>query len=151
MCVSLLMTSDNKRKGYALDIPLRPIAYQDSPKEDNILCPDCEELIGFYEKHLASEFYYYHRDKEKSNTITQSYLANGILKVSYNNNSVLQIKRALASMLFRAHITSLPFSYDLSLTFEQVEILRSFLLCDTEDLACDIYVITSNDIRFTYN
>src|SRR5271157_2815617 len=54
-----LFFNSTGNKGYIIMDYNKYIPVQDSPKEDFILCPDCEKLISDrYETYMANNFYY---------------------------------------------------------------------------------------------
>lgn len=154
MCEKILLT-DNKRQGFKIDknaAGKKHKPYQDTPKENHILCKECESKIGKFERQFANEFYNIFKLSKSQNLFpfTKHDDRTNFIKcesVDYNN-----FKLTVYSMLFRASISSLPFFGNTTLHNNQIELLRQVLNNEIAfvDLPLIIYTPT-NDTKYTHN
>ena len=155
MGVTILENPDGKRKGFKLDNDLNFLkqkAQQDSPKENYILCPECENELGKHERKLANEFYYKFKKSEHDKDFPRTLLSNGIQRTSNENVDYTAFKLATYGILFKVSISTLPYFSDSKITDEQREMLRQILNKERDFNDISIVLLTSeNDINFTEN
>lgn len=155
--VSLIETTGGKRKGFRIDskslnkkgkIPVM----QDTPKENYILCKKCEGEIGKLEYEFAREFYNDFKTSTSSPTIIKKPASKGYSYIVVPNVEYINFKSTLYSMLWRAHISSLPYFSDLNLSSNTAETLRKILNKESGFVDIPMFVITSeNDPDKTKN
>ncbi|PQJ09610.1 hypothetical protein CJD36_016860 [Flavipsychrobacter stenotrophus] len=127
------------RKGFSLDSDTilkqegdqvvlgRTKTIQDSPKENYILCPECETYLGVVES-LSRDTFITWRDKVALNEFSLITVIPGELKVLECTSSNPRIIRLFAYSLFwRASISSLDLFAEYSLPCDIEEELRSTL------------------------
>ena len=152
---SMLITHDNKRKGFKIDSESadkiqKP--FQDTPKEDNILCTSCEKYLAAKEREFANSFYKKFKDPEFYQEFS-SFVTNGGIKYKCCSNvDYCNFKLVIYSMLFRASISSLPYFSDTKLNNVQIEKLRQIIRREIAFEDISIIAITSeSDNKSTNN
>lgn len=144
--VSLLTTKDGKRKGFksneiAVGKKVKP--YQDTPKADYILCPNCEAIFGEIERIFANEFFNkYKTDKQKIQS-TRLFSVNGYEFICPKNVNYENFKLLFYSIIWRTKISSLEYFYDTDLSEERTEQLREILNKEIEFEDIPIIVLTT--------
>jgi hypothetical protein len=155
MGVTILENPDGKRKGFKLDNDpnfLNQKPQQDTPKENYILCPECESIFGKFERKLANEFYYKFKRPEHDKDFPRVFLPNGILRASNKNVDYTNFKLATYGIFFKVSISELPYFNDSRITNGQRERLRQILNNETDFEDISIVLLTSeNDQEFTRN
>lgn len=155
MGVTLLTTTDNKRKAYIADKiyeESNPKEEQDTPKVANILCCECESKIGALERIFANQFFHSTRAsalRKNTNTErkTKSIRVLTHSKVDYNN-----FKLVVYSMLYRALVSNHIVFSDLNVTEQHKESIRKVLNNETAFIDIPLYVIISeSDTSFGEN
>lgn len=155
MGVTLLENLDGTRKGFKVDNDpnfLKQVPQQDTPKEDHLLCPICENALGKFERKLANEFYYKFKNPRYYKDFPKIYLPNGILRASIQNIDYETLKLALYGIFFKVSNSSLPYFADSRITMEQRETLRQILNSEKKFEDISMVILTSeNDQEFTKN
>lgn len=155
MGVKILESPEGKRKGFKIDNDpnfLKQKPQQDSPKEDNILCPDCEGNLGKLERKLANEVYYKFKYSEFDKEFVRINLPNGIIRVSGKKVDYVSFKLAAYGIFFKVAISKLPYFLDFRMTEEHKEVLRQILNRERTFEDIPLTVLTSeNDQEFTRN
>ena len=154
MCENILLF-ENKRQGFKIDKEAagkKQKPYQDTPKENHILCKECESKIGKLERQFANEFYRIFDLSKTQNifSVTKFDDKTNLVKcetVDYNN-----FKLTVYSKLFRASISSLPFFENTILRDTQFEILRQILNKEIDFIDLPLIIFTpTNDKKYIYN
>lgn len=155
MGVTILENPDGKRKGFKLDNDpnfLNQKPQQDTPKENYILCPECESRLGKFERKLANEFYYKFKKPGHDKDFSRVFLPNGIQRASNKNVDYKNFKLAAYGVFFKVSISALPYFSDSRINSEQRERLRQILNNETDFEDISIILLTSeNDQEFTKN
>jgi len=126
-----LETDNNKRRGYNLDsakiMDGKPKIIQDSPKEDFILCEDCESFFGILEG-ISSTTFSNLKDKIENGEYLLQSTQFGLEYVDVSTADKSTIFLLIYSVFWRASISGLDFfeNFKLSPNFE--EELRVILL-----------------------
>lgn len=153
--ISILITPDNKRKGYRIDNETagkKQKHSQDSPKENYILCTSCEGYLGTLEREFANDFYKKFKHPKFNKEFPSSIINEDIKYISCLNVDYQNFKLVVYSMLFRASISSLPFFSDTILEDNQAEKLRQILTGEIDFEDIPILAITSeSDKKYTHN
>ncbi|MBN4081734.1 hypothetical protein JYU23_01245 [bacterium AH-315-C07] len=151
----MLETSDGKRKGFDLkdyEGIKTPRVFQDSPKEDYLLCKGCEKKIGEWEGQFASEFFNKFKNEKHNNEFTWLKTSRGIKYGISPDIDYLNFKLTCYSMLWRAHISAHTCFADLRITEERGEEIRQVLNEETNFIDYPMYIVTpENDDRHTEN
>lgn len=150
MGVSLLSTQDGKRKGFEIaDKEENLKSFQDSPKEDYLLCPKCESDIGKLESYFAKHFFNEFKAQESYQKI---YSSKGYNYLTVNNLDYRKFKLTLYTILWRAAASSLPYFQDVKLTKIIEENLRSIINKEIDFIDYRLLVVTTDeDIDNTKN
>lgn len=128
MGVTMLITEKGLRKGYRISSHegINHNPFQDTPKDDFILCPECETFIARkYETPIAKEFYY-NRDNPKHffNVFHIPYHSYRVYyKIDYQ-----RFVKFLYSIIFRASISNLDYFANFHLSEEIENKLRRILI-----------------------
>ncbi|MEZ5055504.1 MAG: hypothetical protein R2879_00560 [Saprospiraceae bacterium] len=149
MGVSIAKTSDGKRKGFTIGEKGKVRVSQDSPKENYILCPNCESLIGKLETILANNLINNIKNAEflSEFSIEQH---SGYKKALIPTIKNKDLKRVILSMLLRAYITSRKEFSNCKLSPEQFQILRKAIL-DEDYTDVPMVILTSTDENYSSN
>lgn len=150
---SLIKTNSGKQKGFEIDIDSKNNKpFQDTPKEDFILCESCETKIGTLERQFANELYNKISYRDNSDFFTKKIAGNDVVFYECNNVDYKNFKFTIYSILFRAAISSLNFFCDTNLSFEQIEKLRQVLNHEIKFIDIPIIaVIPKDDKKHTYS
>src|SRR5690606_17582746 len=140
---------DGKRKGYSIRDAKDYTYGQDSPKEDYILCPLCEAAIGQLEANLANNLTKKIKNPSYSHEFPRMNVG-GFDKVLLPTIENKDLKQAILSMLFRAHITTLPEFSNCNLSDYQFALVRDNL-CGANYNDIPIIILTSFDQEYTKN
>jgi hypothetical protein len=155
MGVTILENPDGIRKGFKLDNDpnfLKQKSQQDTPKEDFILCPECESRLGKLERKLANDVYYKFKKQEFELEFPSTVLPNGIVKATGKNVDYTNFRLASFGIFFKVCISSLPYFIDSRIAKGQQEILRQILNNEKEFEDISIVILTSqSDKEFTKN
>ncbi|WP_313269385.1 hypothetical protein [Epilithonimonas vandammei] len=153
--ISLVTSDDGKRKGYKLDISSvgqKLKSFQDTPKEDFILCPKCENKFSKIERKSANEVFKLIDNDIKKNQLTKLFSNNGYQFITFKNIDYVNFKKLLYSILWRAQISKLEYFSDLSLPDNLTENFRKILNDEMEFVDIPIIVLTTvNDNYKTKN
>jgi len=153
--VIILENPDGKRKGFKIDNDpnfLKQRPQQDTPKENYILCSECESRLGEFERKLANEFYHKFKKPEYDKDFSRIFIPNGILKASNKNVDYTNFKLATYGIFFKVAISSLTYFRDSRITKEQLETLRQLLNNERAFEDISIVLLTSeSDQEFTKN
>lgn len=152
---ALITTNDGKRKGFKIDndtVGKNQRPYQDTPKENFILCSSCEKYIGNLERKFANELYRKLSGRTNQDFFIKTIVGDHIVFYQCNKVDYYNFKLTVYSMLFRAEISTLDFFRDTHLSPAQNEKLRLILNKEIpfEDIPI-IAVIPEADKKHTYN
>lgn len=128
MGVSMLITAKGLRKGYKITshngINRNP--FQDTPKDDFILCPECETFFAKkYETPIAKDFYH-NRDNPK-HFFNVFYVPYQSYRV-YHRIDYQLFAKFLYSIIFRASISNLDYFANFHLSGDITNELRRILI-----------------------
>lgn len=154
MGVSMLKTEGNKRKLFTIGVDTDfnyPTHVQDTPKEDYILCSDCEKRIGVWEREFATLFFHKIKQEKYKEPIEYEVLRNGVCKAYISSVSYIIFKLTLYSILFRTHISKTDCFEGVKLENEQFKLIRQILNKEIEFVDIAISLITSHDEKYTNN
>lgn len=119
------------RKGYDLNrntaLDKKPRVIQDSPKEDYILCEDCEAYFGILEG-ISSETFTNWKGKVMNSDFSIHRIINGLYNLECNTSDPKTMKLLLYSIFWRASISSLELFEDMKIVQDFEDELRDLLL-----------------------
>jgi hypothetical protein len=125
---------------------------QDTPKEDHILCPTCENALGEWERQFANSFFYRVKTSDYRRQHPDLASPNGYHYRRIDGVEYEQFKLTWYSIFWRASISSLPFFADLGADPEHVEKLRATVSGETEFLDLPLAIFTAeSDVDPTKN
>lgn len=125
---SMLITQDGLRKGFKITSfnGLNYKAYQDTPKEDYIFCPDCEFFIASkYETPIANQLY---NNRENPRSFFYVYVKDRYLYRVYHMIDYQLFTKFLYSIIFRAAISNNEHFKNFNLPEYFLEKIRNILL-----------------------
>ncbi len=160
MGVTMLTSSNNKREGYTTTTDfidklksgnkIKP--EQDTPKEDFILCPSCENNFEKLETHFANKHYKVIDKPSLLNNKTDEVLINKMPVIVNKKMDYIIYKKLIYSMLYRASITSLPQFTNIHLPENNKNSIRQIILNEIEFIDYPTYsIIPARDTEYTKN
>lgn len=142
LCQSLLDNGTFNRAITIIEDSERPLFDQDSPKENYILCSECESLLDReYENYFASEVLKrLDNQKEYFNVRVKDFNYRTYYRIDY-----VLFKKFVYSLVFRAHISELPLFKDFCIPNDCSEEIRCCLLNDNYFIDYPLYIFTCRD------
>jgi hypothetical protein len=104
-----------------------PKIVQDSPKEDYILCPDCEMYFSILES-ISRDTFINWKSKISSDNFTQKTLSSFLSIVYYASENKAAIRLFIYSIYWRTSISSHPLFQNINLVKDIEEELRQSLI-----------------------
>ncbi len=139
LCQSLLDNGTFNRAITIIEDSEKPVYDQDSPKEDYILCSQCESLLDRkYENYFASDVLKrLDNRKEYFNVQVKDFHYRVYYRIDY-----ILFKKFVYSLVLRAHISELPLFKDFSIPNVFYKEIKRSLLEDTYFIDYPLYIFT---------
>lgn len=130
---NMFITKDNQREGWQISTTPRNLdkvgqKVQDSPKQDYLFCPECEERFGVVERYTANHFYNRYRDPSTSEDfpVTRKPRPELDYVTALQVNPVM-FKLFIYSLVWRASVSTHPVFNNFKLPAKVEEGLRELL------------------------